>query len=174
MINPTIIKFDTLESTNDLLKTYFESFPDLTFVQTHFQTKGRGQFDHTWDSNKDENLLFSVLLKEAYANKRHQIKDIILNTLFTFFNEQEIKVHFKEPNDLFVGDEKICGILIETRYEESHLDYMIIGIGLNVNQLKFNGYKATSMKLIHQKDFEIDVLFARLVDILTDQLNSSN
>ena len=171
MINPIIIKFDTLASTNDLLKEHYESFPDFTVIQTGYQTKGRGQFDHVWASNKDENLLFSILLKSNFTCIIDQIKHITLDVLFKFFQSYDIKVRFKEPNDIFVGNDKICGILIETRYEKNDLSYIVIGIGVNINQETFTGFPAISMKTLKEKTFDINLVFDKIIKLFQKQLN---
>lgn len=164
-MEPTVIKFDSLESTSDLLKQHAESFPDFTVISAGYQTKGRGQFDHVWESNKNENLLFSILFKDHVKVLENQIKKITLDVLFTFFKQHDINVNFKEPNDIFVGPNKICGILIETRYEKHLLDYIIVGIGVNVNQNQFSGFPATSLNILNKKTYKLDRLFDQVVSL---------
>ncbi len=171
MMKPTIIKFDSIESTSDLLKQQADAFPNFTIVSTDFQTKGRGQFDHVWDSNVGENLLFSILFKDHLDILQHRIKQIILDVLFTFFKTYDIQPRFKEPNDIYVDDKKVCGILIETKYEDQNLINIVVGIGLNVNQMSFGNYKATSMKLILKNDFDVSCLLDQVITIFGHQLN---
>lgn len=77
-------------------------------------------------------------------------------------------MYFKEPNDIYVNDQKICGILIETQAESKVFDYLIIGIGLNVNQLEFAQSNATSLGLILKQKSEIKVVLNELIHILLE------
>ncbi len=173
MINPTIIKFDSVESTSDLLKQYADSFPHFTVIKANYQTKGRGQFDHAWDANKNENLLFSFLLKDHLDVLQHRIKQITLDMLFTFFKTYGIQVRFKEPNDIYVDDKKICGILIETKYEKQLIKNIVVGIGINVYQKSFGNYLATSMILVKDDTYDIDQLFDEVVLLFQKRLNNN-
>src|SRR5690554_3726101 len=108
MINYTILSFDEVTSTSDILKEHFSSFSDFTIIKSNHQTKGRGQFDRSWTSNKDENLLFSILLKDLSINHIEYLKNWIVKSLFELFHAHQMTVSFKEPNDIYVDDKKIC------------------------------------------------------------------
>jgi len=162
----TFLSFDRLTSTSDLLKEHYSSFSHLTFIKTDFQTKGRGQFDRMWVSNPKENLLFSVLLKDLDVKYLDDIKKWIINGLMDVLNNQGIKATFKEPNDLYIGNDKICGILMESRTTGNLLEYVIIGVGLNVNQTEFLNLNATSMSLIKDQKFDINELMQSIIDSL--------
>jgi len=156
MIKPTIIHFNEITSTNDYLKQHANELPHLTIISTDFQTKGRGQFDHVWISNRNENLLTSLIIKNISFLSVNDIKSKVITLLKQFFHAFDIHTLFKEPNDLYVNDEKICGILIESSYEAKVLKYVVIGIGININQVDFDGLPATSLKKINQKTYEIN------------------
>ena len=105
-----------------------------------FQTAGRGCGENTWESERGKNLTFSVLLHptEIRANWQFRISEAVsvalCETLEARLNE---RVEIKWPNDIYVGDRKICGILIENRLKGSTITDSIVGIGLNVNQRTF-------------------------------------
>jgi len=163
MLNYTLLEFDSLESTNDFLKENHSYFPHLTIIRTNYQTKGRGQYDRTWSSNPNDNLLFSILIKDSKVNP-FQIKSWILEALMTFFQSFNLIPFYKEPNDIYINEKKICGILIETKATNKDFDYIIIGVGLNINQQSFDGLNATSLKIETSQTFHIKQLFQKLID----------
>lgn len=119
-------------------------------VITNEQTAGRGQQGNVWHSEAHANLTFSVIFFPAY---HFHIKDsfylnivaslAIAKTLEQFLPEKIIKV--KWPNDIYVDNKKICGILIENTLRGEHISSIVMGIGLNVNQQNFNLPSATSI-----------------------------
>jgi biotin transport system substrate-specific component/BirA family biotin operon repressor/biotin-[acetyl-CoA-carboxylase] ligase len=136
-----------IDSTQNYIKNNLDILPDLTWVCSGFQTNGKGQFDRTWQSEDNKNVLCSVLLKKRqYVFSEHiQIKtsSIIIEILKSY----GIEAYYKEPNDIYVSNKKICGILVETKVYEASMD-IIIGIGLNVNQRDFDSLlQATSMMI---------------------------
>ncbi len=166
MIPYTLLEFDTLNSTSDFLKENHSYFPHLTMIRANYQAKGRGQFDRLWFSNKNENIMFSILLKEVDIKRVGNVKLWILESLITFINSFGINCYFKEPNDIYVDDKKLCGILIETQTSEVIYDYVVVGIGLNINQEDFNGLPATSFKNILKSKQDLKKLFTKLVNLM--------
>lgn len=168
-----IIELDEVNSTNDYLKDNYHQYDNLTVIKTKFQTKGRGQFERSWESLKDENLLFSMLLKGLDVNKINILKQIVLESLLILLETLNVKGIFKEPNDVYVEDKKILGILIETKLSENNeqYKYVIIGIGLNVNQEEFNEKNATSLKKLKNKIFEINDIFSSFISIFMKNFN---
>ena len=122
-------------------------------VVAEYQTAGKGCGSNTWESERGKNLTFSVLLHptEIRAKWQFQISEAVsvalcetLEQLFralgptgSFPDSVEQEVTIKWPNDIYVGDRKICGILIENRLKGSMITDSIVGIGLNVNQREF-------------------------------------
>ena len=109
-------------------------------VVAEYQTAGKGCGSNSWESERGKNLTFSMLIHpEALpANAQFRITEVVsvalCETLESYINN---KVEIKWPNDIYVGDRKICGILIENRLQGSTIKDAIIGIGLNVNQRVF-------------------------------------
>lgn len=166
MIDYTLLTFDEVSSTSDLLKEHFSSFPNFTFLRANHQTKGRGQYERVWSSEKDQNILFSILLKDIDIKHIQALKKWIIHSISTLLKSYQIETRFKEPNDIYANNLKICGILFETRSYENRLDYIVIGIGLNVNQIEFSSFQATSMRDIRQQQFNLDYVFDELLQLL--------
>lgn len=166
MISFTLLEFDSIHSTSDLLKENHSYFPHMTFIRANHQTKGRGQFDRIWLSNHGENLLFSVLIKDIPIHKSYEMKLWILESLVIYLKRFGIDVYFKEPNDLYVDDQKICGILIETQSSSSLFEYAVIGIGINLNQKYFPGMNATSIAKIIGHEINLKETFQDLIAIM--------
>jgi BirA family transcriptional regulator, biotin operon repressor / biotin---[acetyl-CoA-carboxylase] ligase len=159
----TILEYKTLDSTNTFLKQYHSALSHLTFLRSRHQTAGRGQFDRTWSSNPNENILVSVLLKDIPLNRVEHHKKWIEQGIVTFLNNHGYVTTFKAPNDIYVNSKKICGILTETQSDALKFTYVVIGVGLNVNQTEFKGLNATSMRLESNKHYDIDALFEALI-----------
>jgi len=136
-----IIHIAETDSTNRWLR---EKTPPLPagecVVIAEYQTAGKGCGSNSWESERGKNLTFSMLIHpEALpANEQFHITEVVsvalCETLELYINK---KVEIKWPNDIYVGDRKICGILIENRLQGSTIKDAIIGIGLNVNQRVF-------------------------------------
>lgn len=109
---------------------------NLSVIAAVEQTAGRGQGTHTWHSTPGLNLTFSLLYKPADLH----VKDIIAITqavtlgLRDYLLEKGVEARIKWPNDIWVGDKKICGILIENTLDGQKVRYSIIGIGFNLNE----------------------------------------
>ncbi|MDX9691373.1 MAG: biotin--[acetyl-CoA-carboxylase] ligase [Acholeplasmataceae bacterium] len=166
MIPYTLLEFDEIESTSDFLKENHSYFPHMTIIRANHQTGGRGQFDRIWESRPNENILFSVLLKDLKFDQMYKIKGWIVTSLMNFFHDHGVLPTFKEPNDLYINDHKICGILIETQSEYDVFNYAIIGIGLNINQTVFNYPKATSLKKESGRTYDADIIFEEILSVM--------
>lgn len=163
----TLLEFSDLESTNDFLKENHAYFPHMTFIKADYQSKGRGQFDRTWESEGSKNLLFSILLKKIHIDQNKRIKDWVIENIQQILLNYKCPTIYKEPNDLYIENKKICGILIEGELSDIHYDYLVIGVGLNVNQMHFNEQKAISMRYLLGYDISIKELFQTILTRLT-------
>lgn len=150
-------------STNTLLKELLakgEWPKGERFLYTGFQTAGRGQAGNGWESEEGKNLLCSILLPP-----KKELFD--LNVLTAVAVQRLLGEGFtiKWPNDIYWGDKKIAGILIENAILGSEVAYSIAGIGLNVNQTIFvsNAPNPVSLKLISGKETDIDALMQALM-----------
>jgi BirA family biotin operon repressor/biotin-[acetyl-CoA-carboxylase] ligase len=162
-----ILTFDSIDSTNNYLKIHADSLPHFTIVRARFQHAGRGQLMRQWQSNPNENILVSFLLKtfSTYKNVK-TIESAFIQLSQSFFKHYGVVVEHKLPNDLMVGGKKISGMLIETKQQADTLQHVILGIGLNINQTSFvNLPTATSLAILTKKTYLIDDLFEHFMKV---------
>ncbi len=149
----TLIKLDSVASTNDYLKELCKSQPceDFTVVVAQTQTQGRGQRDRVWESEPNKNLTFSVLKNIEKMPLKDQFKlnmAVCLGIIEGLSRWQHSGLKIKWPNDILFGDKKLGGILVENVVTGQVLKNCVIGIGINVNQIDFSRLpNATSLAL---------------------------
>ena len=134
------IDFDVIDSTNLYLKQNYQNEDNFTFVSALFQNKGKGRNVRKWQSTSGDNLLFSLLIKDKNILKNYQCLSMLTATaIFKVLKSLSIEnVSIKWPNDVYVNDKKICGILLEGISYDNELKAIVIGVGLNVNENSFN------------------------------------
>ena len=148
--------------------------PHATVVSTYNQTAGRGQRGNSWESEPHKNLTFSVLLKPQHIIAREQfyISEIvsvaIVNTLRKYIIDQPIAI--KWPNDIYVNDDKICGILIENTLSGYSISQSIAGIGININQQTFLSNAPNPISLIHY--INTPTSLEKILEEVTDEIIS--
>lgn len=147
---------ETTTSTNDLVR---EINQNLSLVWCEEQTKGRGQRGNHWESEKGKNLTFSVMTHPDFlpAENQFELSKSVSLAIIDTLKEYGIIATIKWPNDIYVNDKKICGILIECSISGSgQLTQAVIGIGLNINQTEFlsDAPNPISMKMITEKEFK--------------------
>ena len=132
--------FDTLDSTNSYAEREIKTLKDHDVIAAQFQTAGRGQHGNSWSSDKDVNATFSIVFKpkDYQATKQFSYLEVCALGLCDYLSGKGISSKIKWPNDIYVGDYKICGTLISTFIENDRMAGMIIGIGFNVNQRHFS------------------------------------
>ena len=168
-----VVKFKQIDSTNNYLKNSYKLLNNFTFVVTDYQTNGKGRNDRVWSSEEGENLMFSFLIKDQDLLKKFSALSIISAVeVAKLLEDYQIKdVSIKWPNDVLIGDKKVCGILLEGQI----LEYLVVGIGLNVNQKIFpDGLRrpATSLSLEASKDFDINELEQKLFSNIVKNLSN--
>ena len=166
-----ILRFDELKSTNVYLYDKISEKHDIsdTVVVAAHQTEGRGMDKNRWESEAGKNLLFSIALNVNFLEASNQFKIsqavsvAIIETLSQFNDNQKLSI--KWPNDIYFGDKKLVGMLIQNTIEGRMMGISIIGIGLNVNQLNFSKDipNPISLKMITGKDFDLDNLLNMLI-----------
>lgn len=172
MKNYQEIHFETIDSTNLYIKHHYLNLADFTFVSADYQTNGKGRMDRVWKSEKGDNLLFSLLIKNQEIIKEAGYLSLVTAVSVASLLENKYKlnnVNIKWPNDIFVNDKKICGILLEGQLPE----YVVIGVGLNVHQKTFLGeynHTPTSLSIEGVKNVDIKLLKADMFDILHKNL----
>lgn len=133
-----IYHLDITTSTNDDARD--EKYREGDVVWADFQTAGRGQRGHVWHSRRGENLTFSVVLEPTFVPiaKQFSVSEVVALSLVDMLADHGIEARIKWTNDIYVGDKKLVGILIEHSLAATTLRRTIVGIGINVNQMEFD------------------------------------
>jgi len=126
-------------STNDDARDLKYRHGDVVWAE--FQTAGRGQRGHVWSSAAGENLMFSVVLCPTFLHVSDQflLSEVVALALVDTFADYGIDARIKWTNDIYVGDRKITGVLIEQNVSGDRISRSVAGIGINVNQTEFDG-----------------------------------
>jgi len=164
---------ETTSTSTLVLERARKGEPEGLVIMAEHQTAGRGQSGHKWESPEGKNLLTSILLRPPIAPaKAPMLTQIgcqaVAQTLETRY---EILSTCKRPNDVMVDGKKICGILTEAITQGSHLEAVVIGIGLNVNtEIDELPAEATSMRITKVQTYEVQNVLKNLLGTLKDKL----
>lgn len=132
--------FDVIGSTNSSLAEERSRLPEWSVFAARMQTAGRGQRGNKWLCEKDANLTFSILLKPATIRPARQfaISEAVALGIVRYLEDRGVTARIKWPNDIYCGNLKICGVLVENFLSSAILADSIVGIGLNLNQREFD------------------------------------
>lgn len=133
-----IYHIDETTSTNDDARNPRYVHGDIVWAE--FQTAGRGQRGHRWSSDAGRNLMFSAVLCPGSLPVAEQflLSEAVALALVDLFDSYGIAARIKWTNDIYVGDRKITGVLIEQNVSGGMISRSIVGIGINVNQTGFD------------------------------------
>ncbi len=176
-MNKNFLFLNKTESTNNyanqLLLT--KAAVEGTVVMTQFQTKGKGQQGNSWESEPGKNLLASYILQPKFLNAIHQfyLSKAVSLALTDLLKEENIEVSIKWPNDIYSGNKKIAGILIENSIIGSNLNSAIAGVGLNLNQTVFvsDAPNPVSLTQLTGKNYNVEIVGERLWEKLNTRYN---
>lgn len=180
MIGKTILELDRVDSTNAYANRLLSGGPveEGTIIWAHEQFAGRGQHGHSWISEPGKNLTFTVILKPGFIDPEQQFllnKAISLGVLdFIRTSLNNISpagsntaahsnsghpqgISIKWPNDLYIGNKKIGGILIEHKIMGISLETSLAGIGININQIRFSSTLPNPVSLMQIGGKEMDL-----------------
>lgn len=137
--DPDILWLETADSTNSVLRRQISGLDNLSIIAAREQTAGRGQGSHTWFATPGENLTFSILYRfenefSLAAADAILITQVTTLALRDYLLGHGVETRIKWPNDIWAGDRKICGILIENSLTGGFIRESIVGIGLNINE----------------------------------------
>lgn len=165
------IELDECVSTNSALAAMAGECDHGTVLSTRCQTAGRGQRGNSWEAAPGENITMSLLLRPKGLHPARQfviseaVSLAIVKVLHSYLPCRcGESVSIKWPNDIYYGDRKICGILIENSITSTGINHSIVGIGINVNQERFlsNAPNPVSMRQIAGRCFPLYNLMAEI------------
>lgn len=176
MIHPTIIHLPETGSTNNYAVELLtkERPPEGCVVVTSHQTRGKGTDTNSWESEINKNLTFSIILYPAFAADQQFILNKAISLGIYDFLKTELPqspVSIKWPNDIYIGDKKVCGILIQNSIIGYQFDYVVAGIGLNVNQEIFisDAPNPVSLKMITKRDYNLEDVLEKLLNSIFEK-----
>ena len=150
---------NTIDSTqSEIWRLYKKQAPTGTLVFADIQTKGKGTHGRTWHTTQAENIAFSFLINNNFNIEKLdgitiEIAEIIVDI---FKRKYNIQIKIKKPNDLIYNNKKLGGILTETKILGTQVTCIVIGIGINTNQIEFpEDIKNTATSI--KKEFNITV-----------------
>ena len=178
IIGSHIIELERTTSTN----TYTDNLllsqkpAEGTVIIADQQTQGKGLDQNTWESEAKKNLTFSIILYPEFLNPSEQFRLIEVTSLgITDYVKTllplESNIKIKWPNDIYVGDKKLCGTLVQNSIVGSKLIECIIGIGLNINQEQFysDAPNPVSLKQINGQNYDLQLCLANLCNSLDNR-----
>jgi BirA family biotin operon repressor/biotin-[acetyl-CoA-carboxylase] ligase len=154
-----IFKIAVVDSTNSYASKLPTGVPEGSVVWALDQTKGRGQGNNKWESEPGKNLTFSLILYPTFllAEDQFYLSKVISLAIVDFIALFTDNVSIKWPNDIYVGDKKIAGILIENSIEGERIIQSVAGVGVNINQQKFSAYVPNPLSLNQLTGNEYDL-----------------
>lgn len=170
-LSPSLIRLDTIPSTNTwlALQGNIDALPHGTLVSARTQSAGRGQRGNTWEAEPGKNITMSILLRPAAVVPARQfviseVVSVAVALLLRRHVPAPHRVAVKWPNDIYVDDRKICGILIEHTLTGGAIDHTIAGIGININQLRFvsDAPNPASLRQYTGREHDVEELVERL------------
>lgn len=166
-----IYHFDKLASTND--EAVKPSYAEGDIVWADVQSAGRGQRGHKWESREGENITFSAIFEPTFlpATKQFLLSEVVALAVVDALRYYGVGARIKWTNDIYVGDRKLAGILIEHKLSGINISRTIAGIGLNVNQLEFSADlpNPVSMRQITRLELDCREVLERVAEKLMER-----
>ncbi len=159
---PEIIQPEKTTSTSSFLKELLKQrkLPECSVVITNNQTAGRGQPGNKWETQPGKNLTFSMVLYPSMVKASEQfiLSQAVSLAIVEALQRHAIRASIKWPNDIYVNNRKLGGILIENALSGSEIAQSIVGIGLNINQESFPEQLPNPVSVINLTHQETDLL----------------
>ena len=172
----TIINLEECSSSNTYLKDRVDYYPSYTVIRCIKQTEGRGRWGRRWFSMKDKSLTFSILFDIREGEEYIYYPMVIVLSLIKLLENYSFNPFFLWPNDIYVNNRKLIGILNEsiTRGRKS---FLISGIGINVNQEEEDFPEpikdtAISLRMISGKIFDLEKILIEFLNKLSFYIKS--
>ena len=150
----------------------------MIVVTAEYQTAGRGCGSNSWESERGKNLLFSLLCQPRHIApwKQFRLSMMISVAMADVLRRYAEGVSIKWPNDIYVGDGKIAGILIECTVQKGMLRDCLIGVGLNVNQSAFlsDAPNPVSLKQLTGSELDKEHLLQQIMETFQHYYTADN
>lgn len=169
-----IVHLEDVDSTNAYIMRNVGVLDAPVMVSAYRQTAGQGQRGNSWEAEPGKNLTFSIFHRPLGLPPMVQfsISEAVALSVVDFLTGHGIDAKVKWPNDIYVGDRKICGILIRHSVMGACITYSVIGVGIDVNQTEFlsDAPNPVSMKQITGKTYDLSTLEKEVADIMERRL----
>ena len=169
------LHLDEIDSTNSYAIREAYRLPDMVLITAQKQFAGRGQRGNSWEAEPGKNLTFSLFFRprDFLACRQFFLSEAVALAIKDALQILGIDAKVKWPNDIYVGDSKIAGLLLEHRLFGANIAHTIAGVGLNVNQRNFfsNAPNPISIWQIIQRETDLSALLGSIADALERQLN---
>ncbi len=177
--NSQIIWLEKTDSTNKFIKTLISNsaIKNGTIIAAKEQTNGKGQQNNIWHTQPNLNLTFSLYLDiRIKAIHQFYISKIIALSIYEFISTKVSKVTIKWPNDIYIDNNKVAGILIENTIQGENITKSIIGIGININQINFDKSipNPISLKEITGKTYNLNNTLVEINSIIMQKFQLLN
>ena len=167
------IDFTNIDSTSLYLKRNYQEIENFTFVSSLYQSQGKGRNVRKWESEPGKNLLFSLIIKDKEVIEKFTSLSLIsaycIYNVIKSLNIEDVSI--KWPNDIYIKDKKVCGILLEGISCNNELLAIVIGVGLNVNQQEFATANATSLYLNSQIEYQLNEIKQKVYQEFIKQID---
>ena len=178
IVGKKIIQFETIDSTNDYAKKIALEELDGTVVISEEQTKGKGRIGRQWHSKSKEGIWMSIILKPNIIPQNAPFITLIAGaSIVKALNNSGIETTIKWPNDIIINNRKVAGILTELSAEIDRINYIVLGIGINVKTTEFSqeiseiatslykeGYKTSRVDITKSILKEFEALYIQYIN----------
>jgi len=178
IIGKKIVHFETIDSTNGYGKKIASEELDGTVIISEEQTKGKGRIGRQWHSKSKEGIWMSIILKPNIMPQKAPFITLIAGaSIAKALNNLGIETTIKWPNDIIINNKKVAGILTELSAEIDRINYIVLGIGINVKTTEFSqeiseiatslykeGYKTSRVDITKSILREFEVLYLQYIN----------
>lgn len=171
-----ITQYDELQSTNTAaMQIPRAEVQDKSVILTYRQTQGRGQVGNKWESESEKNISMTIIFSPLHFDAAQQfaVSMVIALGCCDFIGRYVQDCTIKWPNDIYVGDQKIAGILIEHTIVGAYIGFSICGIGVNINQHEFRSDAPNPVSLYQLigKELPLPEVLAGLLECIGKRYN---
>lgn len=168
-------QFKEIESTSAHLKANLDRYRHGDVVTTSFQTAGYGQRGNHWESERGANALFSLKIEPTRIAPADgfMLTEIVTLGILDALDIKDIKI--KWPNDIYINDHKLAGILVEATMNANAFMTAVVGIGLNLNQTEFlsDAPNPISLKQVTGREYDVDKVIQNVCNAILKRYDVS-